>query len=132
MWLARDVPDRVERLVLCCTSALLGPPEDWQERAQTVREPRRRRRSPTPVLERWFTPELHGAQPQARRRSAALLRATPREGYAACCEAIRDMDLRDAARRDHGADARASRAPTIPSTPPCRAKLLAERDPDAR
>src|ERR1700759_1487808 len=37
MWVAAHAPERVERLVLCCTSALLGPAESWRERAQTVR-----------------------------------------------------------------------------------------------
>ena len=37
MWLAVNAPERIDRLVLCCTSALLGPPEMWSDRAATVR-----------------------------------------------------------------------------------------------
>jgi 3-oxoadipate enol-lactonase len=37
MWLASEVPEHVERLVLCCTAARFAPPEQWDERAKTVR-----------------------------------------------------------------------------------------------
>src|SRR4029079_11882924 len=33
MWTAAHHPERVDRLVVLCTSALLGPPELWVERA---------------------------------------------------------------------------------------------------
>src|SRR5215213_889371 len=36
MWLASEAPERVERLVLCCTSALLGPRELWDERIRVA------------------------------------------------------------------------------------------------
>ena len=38
MWLAVNAPDRVERLVLCNTSAYLGPPELWNARIEAVRQ----------------------------------------------------------------------------------------------
>src|SRR5207302_2702861 len=37
MWLASRAPERVERLVLCCTSAHLPPRAQWLERASLVR-----------------------------------------------------------------------------------------------
>ena len=37
MWLAAAAPERVERLVLLCTSALLGPRGVWDERIVTAR-----------------------------------------------------------------------------------------------
>jgi pimeloyl-ACP methyl ester carboxylesterase len=41
IWAAANAPERVHRLVLCCTSARFGPEaaEVYQARAQTVREP---------------------------------------------------------------------------------------------
>lgn len=33
MWVASEIPERVQRLALCCTAAKLGPPEMWDERA---------------------------------------------------------------------------------------------------
>ena len=37
MWVAANAPDRVDRLVLMCTSARLGPPDMWAERAAIAR-----------------------------------------------------------------------------------------------
>lgn len=37
MWLASEVPERVERLVLCRASARFEPPRAWADRAATVR-----------------------------------------------------------------------------------------------
>ena len=37
MWMAINAPERIDRLVLCCTSARLGPPAMWADRARTVR-----------------------------------------------------------------------------------------------
>jgi 3-oxoadipate enol-lactonase len=46
-----------------------------------------------PVLERWFTAGFRASAPEAVGRVGAMLAATPPEGYAACCAAIRDADL---------------------------------------
>jgi 3-oxoadipate enol-lactonase len=94
MWLASEVPDRIERLVLCCTVPHFPPRELWDERIETVRaegiEP-----MVEPAIERWLPPEVRAARPQAAERLRELVRSTSPEGYAGCCEAIRDMDLRD-------------------------------------
>lgn len=37
MWMAINAPQRIDRLVLCCTSANLGPAQMWADRAATVR-----------------------------------------------------------------------------------------------
>jgi 3-oxoadipate enol-lactonase len=88
IWIAANVPERVERLVLCCTAPRFAPPENWQQRADLVRaegmEP-----LVDMLLERWFTPEF----PHRERVRRMLLDMSP-EGYARCCEAIRDADLR--------------------------------------
>src|SRR5215208_5788067 len=55
MWLASEAPGRIERLVLCCTSALLGSPDMWSERAAKVRKNGLDAIAET-VVERWFTP----------------------------------------------------------------------------
>ena len=47
------------------------------------------------VLERWFTPEFRAARPETVESAGSMLRGTPVEGYAACCEALRDADVRD-------------------------------------
>lgn len=94
MWLASEVPERVERLVLCCTSALLGPKEVWDERISVSLQDGVGALE-TAVLERWFTPEFRAARPETVERAGRDLRETSAEGYAGCCAAIRDMDLRD-------------------------------------
>jgi 3-oxoadipate enol-lactonase len=89
MWLAIHAPERIDRLVLCCTSANLGPPEFWEERAELVRREGMAAVADT-VVGRWFTPRFPDREPYR----AMLLAADP-ESYARCCEAIRDLDLRD-------------------------------------
>lgn len=130
MWTAARAPERVERLVLCCTSARLGPPETWHERAATVRGHGVGAIADT-VLERWFTPRFRGAHPDVVERMRAGLTATPPEGYAGCCEAIAAMDLRG--------DLPSISAPTLviaadedPSTPPDHGRLIADGIPGAR
>jgi 3-oxoadipate enol-lactonase len=93
MWLAANVPHRLERLVLCCTAAHLPPREMWQERADTVRAESVAAIADT-VVGRWFTPRFAGEHPETVRRYRDMLADTPSEGYARSCEAIRDLDLR--------------------------------------
>jgi 3-oxoadipate enol-lactonase len=130
MWLAGEAPEHVERLVLCCTSARFAPPETWEERAQTVREDGLGAIADA-VLERWFTPDFRTYRPDAFEWAGRMLRETPAEGYAGCCEAIRDADMRDRLG--------AVRAPTLvvagaddPAAPPEQAELITRSIPDAR
>ena len=93
MWVASEVPGRVERLTLLCTSAKMDP-QIWTARIQTARESGTASMAPT-VVERWFTPAFREAAPETVQRAQRMVASTPDEGYAACCEAIRDMDLRE-------------------------------------
>ena len=104
MWIAAHAPDRVDRLVLCCTSAWFGPPEPWLERAETVRA-RGTGAVARAVVGRWFTPGFAAANPGIVEQTRAMIAATPPEGYAACCEAVGRADLR--------ADLAAIRAATL-------------------
>jgi 3-oxoadipate enol-lactonase len=92
MWLAANAPERVESLVLCCTSSRLGPPEGWADRAQAVRRNGTESIADA-VVSRWVTP---GFAEQFTERFASLkemLGDTPDDGYAACCGVIEHMDL---------------------------------------
>jgi 3-oxoadipate enol-lactonase len=116
LWTAAHHPDRVASLVLCCTSALLGPPAIWQARAAAVRESGMEAVAEG-VLDRWFTPGYRARELEVVAAQRAVLTATPAAGYAECCGAIERMDLR--------AELAAVRAPTLaiagaddPSTPP--------------
>lgn len=94
MALALQSPERVERLVLSCTSAHLGPREQWEERARVVRADGTEAVADA-VVARWFTPELAREDPETLAEFRALLAATPREGYARCCEAVGAWDARE-------------------------------------
>jgi 3-oxoadipate enol-lactonase len=94
MWLAASAPDRVDRLVLCCTAARFPYPELYRERATMVRS-RGLDAVADGVLSRWFTPAFHERAPKTVARYRAMLTATPPEGYALCCEAVSDFDARD-------------------------------------
>jgi 3-oxoadipate enol-lactonase len=130
MWVAAHAPERVDRLILCSTSAVMGPPESWTERAALVRREGTAAVADS-VVARWFTPAFAAAQPDVVARIRGQLAATPAEGYAGCCEAIREMDQRP--------DLPAIAAPTLviaadgdPSTPPAHARAIAGLIPGAR
>ena len=120
MWLAANAPERIESLVLACTSARFGEPEQWLERAALVRE-----RGLEPIADsivaRWFTP-AEGTDVLERFREQLV--ATPREVYASCCEALAAWDFRE--------ELTAIRAPTLviaaaddAATPPGHAEQIA-------
>lgn len=82
------------------------------------------------VVVRWFTPEFFSVHPETVEKAAAMLRGTDPEGYAGCCAAIRDMDLRDRLGQ--------IRAPTLvisadedPATPPEHGELIRDSIPGA-
>ncbi len=72
---------------------MLGPKEAWYERADAVR-----RDGPLSLLEsiatRWFPPGLRETRADLVDEVAAMLGRCDPEGYASCCAAIAEMDLR--------------------------------------
>jgi 3-oxoadipate enol-lactonase/4-carboxymuconolactone decarboxylase len=75
-------------------------------------------------MERWFSDGFRAEHPETVAWIRAMVASTPAEGYAACCEAIREWDFR-------GELGRIS-APTLvlsaeddPSTPPESGRLIA-------
>jgi 3-oxoadipate enol-lactonase len=116
MWLAAHAPERVRRLVLCCTSASLGPSQAWAERAATVRAHGTAAIADT-VVARWVTPSWAAAHPDTTEWLRAMIAATPAIGYAGACAAVEEMDLRpDLARI--GAPTTVLAGADDPSTPP--------------
>lgn len=93
-WVAAHAPQRVERLGLCCTSARFSAPEAYRERAATVRAQGMAAVTGR-VLERWFTPSFHRRHGGVVDTFRAMLESIPRDGYAACCEAVAAFDARD-------------------------------------
>jgi 3-oxoadipate enol-lactonase len=131
MWAGIHAPERVASLTLCCTSAKLGPPEMWAERAAKVRAEGTGSVAEAAVG-RWLTPAYAQANPDEVAFLRAMIAATPSEGYAACCGVIERMDLL-------GGLSKIS-APTLvvsgaedPATPPePHGRLIAEGVPGAR
>lgn len=130
MALALEAPERIGRLVLTCTSAYLGPPAGWQDRARLVRAEGMNAVADA-VVARWFTYPFRRENPETVGHFGALLGAISPEGYARCCEAIGAWDARERIS--------AIAAPVLvvagaddPATPVEHAELLAGRIPDAR
>ncbi|OQO89553.1 3-oxoadipate enol-lactonase [Saccharomonospora piscinae] len=131
LWLAAHRPDRVRSLVACCTSARLGTPDMWRQRAHTARTEGMAAIADGSVR-RWFTPGWLAAHPERARAYHRMTASVPPEGYAACCAAIGSMDLRP--------DLPAITAPTLivagaddPATPPAEhGRPLADAIPAAR
>ena len=130
MWMAINAPQRIDRLVLCCTSARLGPPEMWADRAATVRAHGLDAVADAGI-ERWLSPNFMAREPEVAARVRAMFVATPPEGYAACCGVIERMDQLPRLGE--------IRAPTLviaadddPATPPEHAEKIAAAIPGAR
>jgi len=125
MWLGATAPERVERLVLACTSARFGPPEGWLERAALVRAEGMAGVADA-SMPRWFTPRF--ADPGPYR---AMLLVTPPETYARACEALATWDFRNRL-GDIAAPTLVIAGAEDPATPPAHAELIAEGIPGAR
>lgn len=90
--LAALSPERVDRLAVLCTSALLGPSQAWHDRATLVREQGTSAVAET-VVGRWYTTSFAAHEPARILAAQQMVAATTAEGYASCCEAIATMDL---------------------------------------
>ena len=129
MWIAANAPERLDRLCLCSTSANLGPPELWVDRAATVRADGTDAVADA-TMGRWFSSAFHEAHPEVVARFREMVASTPAEGYASCCEAIRDWDFRDELGRI-SAPTLVLSAEVDPSTPPEHGRLIADGIPGA-
>lgn len=122
-WLAINAASRVRKVVLSSTAAKIGATETWNRRIATIQNAGLSAILPG-VLERWFTPSFHRSHPDVIARTRAMLEASDPAGYIACCEALRDADLRK--------DAAGINALTLviagtydPATPPVDGRFLA-------
>jgi len=130
MALALHAPDRLDRLVLACTSARFGEPAMWSDRASAVRAGGTAAIAKG-VLGRWFTAAFATEHADAAARFRAMLEAVPREGYAACCDALAVWDARESVRRVEAPTLAIAGAEDV-ATPPSDAEYLAETIPGAR
>jgi 3-oxoadipate enol-lactonase len=126
---ARRAP-RLRSLTLCSTACYMAPKELWDQRIQAVSEGGMAAIAGS-VVERWFTEAFRAEPSIVVERVRQMILETPAHGYAACCAAIRDMDLRETIR--------AIRLPTLiiagdkdPATPPAKAHEIRDRIPGAK
>jgi 3-oxoadipate enol-lactonase len=94
-WLGIHAPQRFGRLVLANTAARIGTPEAWRTRAAQVRADGMDGVADGAAA-RWFTSAFIAREPRIVGRMIARLRGQDPEGYAACCDALAEADLRDA------------------------------------
>jgi 3-oxoadipate enol-lactonase len=92
-WLGANAADRIERLVLANTNFYYADKTPWADRIKFVREKGLAAFVDT-NMERWFTKAFRERAPQQIERMKQMFLASNRDGYAACVEAIRDMDFR--------------------------------------
>lgn len=114
IWLGINAPERIDRLVLMCTSPKLGPADMWVDRAKTVRT-EGTESIVDGTFERWFTAGYRKANDLSELREMFV--GVSDEGYARCCAIIEHMDQIDGLPN--------IKAPTLviagaqdPSTPP--------------
>jgi 3-oxoadipate enol-lactonase len=128
MWLATNAPERIDRLVLACTSTRFGTAEAWRERARTVRT-----RGLEPVVEsapeRWFTEAFRAAHPEQVEPVAAFLQGVDPGSYAALCDVIADWDFDGLGRI--AAPALVISADADPVSPPADGRRIADGIPGA-
>jgi 3-oxoadipate enol-lactonase len=122
--LALTVPERLERLAVIASAARFADPPSWPVRAQQVRE------QGTEILVAsrtgtWFTERWARQHPAEAERLLQMLRDTPAEGYAACCEAIGAFDARDRL-GEITAPTLALAGAEDPATPPDVVRLVAD------
>ena len=96
-WLGIHAPHRLDKLVLANTAARIGTSDGWNARAAQVRADGMGGVA-SGAAARWFTPAFIARAPHVAARMIARLREQDAEGYAACCDALADADLRAAAR----------------------------------
>jgi 3-oxoadipate enol-lactonase len=127
LWLAANAPERIERLVVACSSARFGEPSGWFERAELVRREGVEAIADA-VVGRWFTPSAPREVVDACR---AMLVSTPRAGYAATCEAVGGWDFRERL-GEVRADTLIIAGADDPAAPMDDQELIAERVPSSR
>lgn len=130
MWLAFSHPQRIARLVLANTAAYIGPPENWTTRVAKVQQDGIASIA-SAVVSRWLTPDYAEQHPEQVAYLEDMLKATPAEGYAASCIAVRDADYREAVKKITAPTLVISGAGDLP-TPPSDGRYLAEAIPGAQ
>lgn len=93
-WLAIYYPERFNHVIVCNTAAKIGEAQAWNDRAQLVREQGLKLIADTAAA-RWFTePFIKSNTAIVESLTNDLSTGSP-EGYASCCEALAQADMRE-------------------------------------
>lgn len=92
-WLGANAPEKLDRLILSNTHYHFADKQAWDDRIALTGERGMSAVAET-TIQRWFSPEFRQAAPERVDFVKAMLLATPIDGYAGCCAALRDMDFR--------------------------------------
>jgi 3-oxoadipate enol-lactonase len=129
-WLAVNAAGRVDRLILANTAARIGSEDIWRARRETVLTAGVGVIADG-VIGRFFSERFRNAAPEIVETFRRILLETAPQGYAGCCAALHDADLRG----DIGGIANAALViggAADMSTPPADAESLARGIPGAR
>jgi 3-oxoadipate enol-lactonase len=129
-WLGIHHGDRMDALVICASAARFADPQGWPVRATTVRAEGTEFLVPSRTGA-WFTAAFAEREPAEAQRLLAMLRSTPAEGYAGCCEAIGTYDVRDRL-RDITVPTLVIAGEEDPATPPEMCREIADGVAGAR
>lgn len=128
-WLASFAPERLCKLMLCFTAPYMGPAQAWQDRIDLVRREGIEAIADA-VVARWLTPTYAAGHPECLAWMREMVASTDPAGYAVCCAAIRDLDLRPVIRSIEVPVAVICGAHD-PATPPEQGQSLAAEIPGA-
>jgi 3-oxoadipate enol-lactonase len=123
MWLARQRPQLVRKLVLSNTSAYMGSREMWDTRIEAVKKDGMAALA-RGVMERWFTEGFRTRAAEVVQRVERSFLNVSVEGYTGCATAIRDMDQRQTISTIQ-AKTMVVAGTFDPSTPPAMGKEIA-------
>ena len=91
-WLGIHHGERLGKLILANTSPHFPPPDMWDQRMGAVRDGGMAAISDA-VLDRFFSPTLHEAQPATVSDFRNVLEQTNPDGYLGCCGMLREADV---------------------------------------
>jgi 3-oxoadipate enol-lactonase len=130
LWAAVHAPVKVRRVILANTAAKIGETSMWNDRIHSVQTAGMRPLADATMV-RWFTEHFRTTHPEIVSRFRQTIERTDVDGYAGCCAALRDGDLRAAASQVS--------CPTLivtgthdVATPPEAGRWLGEQVPGAR
>ena len=97
MTMALKNPGVLRTLVLCDTTSRdpLGDPALWQQRIDAVKAGGSMEAMVEPTVARFLTPDTVKNRPAMADIVRGMVRATPMDGYIACCQAIAKLNLTD-------------------------------------